>query len=182
MVDTFHPDEVAIEELFFSKKHYDRHPVAQARGVILLALAQRACIRFRIRRTSQNGGGRLWQRRKKADDGNDESILHLTKSSRPDDAADALALAICHGHSRNAIRYEGYLMFYYVEGTVALLKQGLAVIDCGGVGYACHASQNTIGKLKNRRPRAFVDISECPRGYFLNYTGLLTRRSSPASK
>lgn len=39
-------------------------------------------------------------------------------------------------------------MFYYVEGMVALLKQGLAVIDCGGVGYACHASQNTIGKLK----------------------------------
>lgn len=39
-------------------------------------------------------------------------------------------------------------MFYYVDGTVALLRQGLAVIDCGGVGYACHASQNTIGKLK----------------------------------
>ncbi len=39
-------------------------------------------------------------------------------------------------------------MFYYVEGTVALLRQGMAVIDCGGVGYACHASQNTIGKLK----------------------------------
>ncbi|MDY3618894.1 Holliday junction branch migration protein RuvA [Agathobaculum sp.] len=39
-------------------------------------------------------------------------------------------------------------MFYYVEGTVALLQQGLAVIDCGGVGYACHASQHTVGKLK----------------------------------
>lgn len=39
-------------------------------------------------------------------------------------------------------------MFYYVDGTVALLQQGLAVIDCGGVGYACHASQHTIGKLK----------------------------------
>ena len=39
-------------------------------------------------------------------------------------------------------------MFYYVNGTVTVLKQGLAVIDCGGVGYACHASQNTIGKLK----------------------------------
>lgn len=39
-------------------------------------------------------------------------------------------------------------MFYYVDGTVSLLKQGLAVIDCGGVGYACHASQHTIGKLK----------------------------------
>ena len=39
-------------------------------------------------------------------------------------------------------------MFYYLEGTVALLQQGLAVIDCGGVGYACHASQNTVGRLK----------------------------------
>ena len=39
-------------------------------------------------------------------------------------------------------------MFYYVDGTVTVLRQGLAVIDCGGVGYACHASQNTIGKLK----------------------------------
>ena len=39
-------------------------------------------------------------------------------------------------------------MFYYVDGTVTVLKQGLAVIDSGGVGYACHASQNTIGKLK----------------------------------
>lgn len=39
-------------------------------------------------------------------------------------------------------------MFYYVDGTVTVLKQGLAVIDCGGVGYACHVSQNTISKLK----------------------------------
>jgi len=39
-------------------------------------------------------------------------------------------------------------MFYYVDGTVSVLRQGLAVIDCGGVGYACHASQNTISKLK----------------------------------
>ena len=42
-------------------------------------------------------------------------------------------------------------MFYYVDGTVSVLQQGLAVIDCSGVGYACHASQNTIGKLKSRR-------------------------------
>ena len=38
-----------------------------------------------------------------------KSILHLTKLPRPDDAADALALAICHGHSRQAMRYEGLL-------------------------------------------------------------------------
>ncbi len=39
-------------------------------------------------------------------------------------------------------------MFYYVEGKVAILEKGMAVIDCGGVGYACHASQNTVGKLR----------------------------------
>ena len=39
-------------------------------------------------------------------------------------------------------------MFYYVEGRVALLEQGVAGIDCGGGGYACHTSQNTVGKLK----------------------------------
>ena len=39
-------------------------------------------------------------------------------------------------------------MFYYVDGTVSVLQTGLAVIDCCGVGYACHASQNTISRLK----------------------------------
>ena len=39
-------------------------------------------------------------------------------------------------------------MFYYVEGTVALIEQELAVIDCGGVGYACRTSQNTCAALQ----------------------------------
>ncbi len=39
-------------------------------------------------------------------------------------------------------------MFYYIEGLVAHLEQGLVVIDCGGVGYACHTSQNTISQIK----------------------------------
>ncbi len=39
-------------------------------------------------------------------------------------------------------------MFYYLEGTVALIEQELAVIDCGGVGYACHTSQNTCASLQ----------------------------------
>lgn len=54
-------------------------------------------------------------------------------------------------------------MFYYVDGTVALLGQGLAVIDCGGVGYACHASQNTVGKLKmgaKARLLTFLNVRE----------------------
>ena len=38
-------------------------------------------------------------------------------------------------------------MFYYVKGTVAHVAPYLAVIDCGGVGYACHTTNNTISAL-----------------------------------
>ncbi len=39
-------------------------------------------------------------------------------------------------------------MFYYLTGKVALLDANLAVIDCGGVGYACHASNYTLSQLR----------------------------------
>lgn len=39
-------------------------------------------------------------------------------------------------------------MFYYLSGTVALLEAGLAVIDCGGVGYRCFASNYTLAQLQ----------------------------------
>ncbi len=38
-------------------------------------------------------------------------------------------------------------MFYYVQGTVAHLAPNLAVIDCGGVGYACRTTTNTLSSL-----------------------------------
>ena len=39
-------------------------------------------------------------------------------------------------------------MFYYLDGTVAEILPGLAVIDCGGVGYACKTTNNTLAALK----------------------------------
>ena len=39
-------------------------------------------------------------------------------------------------------------MFYYVKGTVAHTAPYLAVIDCGGVGYACRTTNNTLSRLK----------------------------------
>ena len=39
-------------------------------------------------------------------------------------------------------------MFYYVNGTVAETGPNLAVIDCGGVGYACKTTNNTLAHLK----------------------------------
>ena len=39
-------------------------------------------------------------------------------------------------------------MFYYLEGLVAEIQPYLAVIDCGGVGYACKTTNNTLAALK----------------------------------
>ena len=39
-------------------------------------------------------------------------------------------------------------MFYYLDGVVAELLPGMAVIDCGGVGYACRTTSNTLSALK----------------------------------
>ena len=39
-------------------------------------------------------------------------------------------------------------MFYYLDGTVAEILPYLAVIDCGGVGYACKTTNNTLARLK----------------------------------
>ena len=43
-------------------------------------------------------------------------------------------------------------MFYYFNGEVTLLESNLAVIDCGGVGYACHTSNYTLARLQNGKP------------------------------
>ena len=39
-------------------------------------------------------------------------------------------------------------MFYYLDGNVTVIEPGLAVIDCGGVGYACYVSNYTLGGLE----------------------------------
>ncbi len=39
-------------------------------------------------------------------------------------------------------------MFYYINGTVTVLDTNLAVLDCGGVGYACYTTGNTLSQLQ----------------------------------
>ena len=43
-------------------------------------------------------------------------------------------------------------MYYYVSGTVAHVEPYLAVIDCGGVGYACRTTNTTLASLKKGKP------------------------------
>ena len=51
-------------------------------------------------------------------------------------------------------------MLYYVSGPVAVLEPGLAVIDCGGVGYGCRVTAYTAAQLKlNQKARLYITES-----------------------
>ena len=54
-------------------------------------------------------------------------------------------------------------MFYYIEGVVTVIEQGLAVVDAGGVGYACYTTMNTLSRLetgKKARLYTYCNIKE----------------------
>ena len=96
----FRPEEIAVEELFFTKNITTGIPVAHARGVILVS-AVKYCGRLfeytpmQIKQALTGYG--------KADKVQMmhvvTSLLHLKSVPRPDDAADALAVALCHAHT-----------------------------------------------------------------------------------
>ena len=51
-------------------------------------------------------------------------------------------------------------MLYYISGTVSILEPGLAVIDCGGVGYGCRVTAYTAAQLKlNQKARLYITES-----------------------
>lgn len=100
LIDKHKPDAMAIEELFFNSNQKTAINVAQARGVILIAAANkgvpvREYTPLQVKQ-SVTGYGRA---DKKQIQEMVKLILHLNVIPKPDDAADALALAICHAHS-----------------------------------------------------------------------------------
>lgn len=100
IIDHFHPEEMAVEELFFNTNVTTGIRVAQARGVVLLCGEQKG---LRIAeytplqvKQSVAGYGRA---EKKQVITMVTSLLGLKEAPKPDDTADALAIAVCHGHS-----------------------------------------------------------------------------------
>ena len=100
----FKPDEAAVEELFFTKNITTGISVAHGRGVILLEL-ERAGVPvyeytpMQVKQAAAGYGGAdkrqvmlMTQR-----------LLKMREIPRPDDAADALALALCHGRSATSL-------------------------------------------------------------------------------
>ena len=65
-------------------------------------------------------------------------------------------------------------MLYYVSGTVAVLEPGLAVIDCGGVGYGCRVTTYTAAQLKLDKP-AKLYITESIREDAFDLYGFISR-------
>ena len=97
LIDNFKPDEVAFEELFFNNNQKTAVAVAQARGVLIMACKLKMDRLFEYTplqiKQALTGVGRA---EKKQVQYMVKSILGLSSIPRPDDAADALAVALCH--------------------------------------------------------------------------------------
>lgn len=100
LFDKYKPHEIAVEELFFSKNITTGIPVAHARGVILLAsvkycgkLYEYTPMQIKQALTGYGRADKVQMMHVVT------SLLHLQKIPRPDDAADALAVALCHAHT-----------------------------------------------------------------------------------
>ena len=99
IIDRYHPQEAAIEKLFFGKNVTTAIGVAQARGVALLTLVQSGLTIAEYTpsevKLAVTGYGAA---RKEQVGYMVQHILDLPSIPRPDDAADAAAIAICHAH------------------------------------------------------------------------------------
>ena len=94
------PDCVAIEELFFGQNVTTGIGVAQSRGVILLAVQQAGLpiYQYKPMQVKQSVVGYGNATKHQVQDMT-KRILHLSATPKPDDAADAIAIALCHARS-----------------------------------------------------------------------------------
>ncbi len=101
LIDLHQPESCAVEKLFFQRNVTTAISVGQARGVILLALAERnvKCAEYTPLQVKQAVTG-YGVANKKQVQMMVKSLLNLQDIPKPDDAADALAVAICHTHSK----------------------------------------------------------------------------------
>lgn len=98
------PDAVAIEELFFGQNVTTGIKVAQARGVILLAVQQAGVQIFEYKpmQVKQAVVGYGSATKHQVMDMT-KRLLHLDAVPKPDDAADAVAIALCHARSSTSL-------------------------------------------------------------------------------
>jgi crossover junction endodeoxyribonuclease RuvC len=99
LIDEYRPDAVALEDLYFGANARSAFAVGQARGVVMLAAGQRdvSCSSYTPQQVKSavcgNGRAAKDQVQRMV-----QTLLTLTELPRPDHAADALAIAICHAN------------------------------------------------------------------------------------
>ena len=98
------PDVVSIEELFFGQNVTTGIGVAQSRGVILLAIRQAGLevYSYKPAQVKQALVGYGSASKHQMQDMT-KRLLHLNEMPKPDDAADAIAIALCHGRSSTSL-------------------------------------------------------------------------------
>ena len=103
VIDIYKPDQIAFEELFFSKNVTTGMMVSAARGAALVAAAQYTQELYEYTpmqiKQAVTGTGRADKHQVQA---MVRAILGMRETPKPDDAADALAAAITHAHSMKA--------------------------------------------------------------------------------
>ncbi len=100
IIDKYHPTEMAVEELFFTKNITTGIRVAEARGVILMTAEEKGLklAEYTPNQVKQAVVGYGAADKRQVID-MVTRILNLPEPPRPDDTADAIAIAICHAHS-----------------------------------------------------------------------------------
>lgn len=100
IIETYKPEAVSIEKLYFNKNVTTAMTVAQARGVLMLSAVEANIPIFEYTplqiKQAIVGYGRA---EKKQIQEMVKMYLNLKETPKPDDVADALAIAICHAHS-----------------------------------------------------------------------------------
>lgn len=104
VIDMYKPDHLAIEKLYFNTNSTTAIDVAQARGVIVLAAKQKGVPVFEYTplqvKQAVTGYGRAEKHQVME---MVKGLLSLKAVPKPDDTADALAIAICDGHYSDSI-------------------------------------------------------------------------------
>jgi crossover junction endodeoxyribonuclease RuvC len=108
LIDQFQPDVLVTEQLLFSTNRRTAIQVARAIGVALLAAAQHQLpwceyTPLQVKQAVTGYGGADKQQVQQMV----QRLLELSEKPRPDDAADALALCICHAHHESLARLAG---------------------------------------------------------------------------
>ena len=107
LIQKYKPDAISIEKLFFNTNSTTAIDVAQARGVILLAAKKNNIPYFEYTplqvKQAVTGYGRAQKPQVMEIT---RRLLGLEKCPKPDDTADALAMAICHCHSASSLIFK----------------------------------------------------------------------------